>query len=116
MTYVASAVFAVPTHNKDEYIKHSSQMAELFKQNGATRVVDCWGENVPDGEITSFPMAVQCKPDETVCFSWIEWPSKEVHDEAMPKTMEAMRSLDMGAMPFDGKRMIFGEFEIVMEK
>ncbi|MBO6815573.1 MAG: DUF1428 domain-containing protein [Rhizobiaceae bacterium] len=116
MAYVDGVVFAVPTSNRQKYIDHSSQMADIFKKNGAIRVVDCWGDEVPAGEVTSFPMAVKCGEDETVCFSWIEWPSKEARNEGMAKSMEDMRSSEAMEMPFDGKRMIFGGFEMILEK
>ena len=72
--------------NKDEYIKHAKEAAVVFKEHGALKLIDCWGDDVPDGEITSFPMAVKCKEDETVVFSWIVWPSKEVRNEGMKKS------------------------------
>ncbi len=117
MTYVDGFVVAVPTLNKEAYIKHASEAAEVFKEYGALSVVECWGNDVPDGDITSFPMAVKCEPNETVCFSWITWPSKAFRDENMSKLMQDPRlHPDNNPMPFDGKRMIFGGFEIVVEK
>lgn len=115
--YVNGAVLAVPTANKDAYIKTATLMAEAFRANGALSAVDCWGADVPEGEVTSMHKAVQCGPDETVVFSWITWPSKEVADAAMGKVMSDpdMGTL-MGQMPFDGKRMIFGGFEPIVNK
>lgn len=111
MKYVDGFVAAVPTANREAYIKHSSEAAVIFRELGALSIVECWGDEVPDGKVTSFPMAVQCKPDETVVFAWITWPSKEVHDVAMKKMMEDPRMQpDVNPMPFDGKRMIFGGF------
>ena len=78
--------------------------------------MECWGDDVPNGEVTSFPMAVKCGADETVCFSWVLWPSKSVRDEAMPKIMEAARRMfEENPMPFDGKRMIYGGFEMIVD-
>ena len=114
MPYVNGAVLAVPTANKDAYIAQSSNMAAVFKEHGATQVVDCWGDMIPEGEVTSFPMAVKCEPDETVVFSWITWPSKKVADAGMQKAMSDER-MAAGAMPFDTKRMIFGGFEMVVD-
>ena len=89
----------------------------MFKEYGALKQVECWGDDVPDGEVTSFPMAVKCKSDETVAFSWIVWPSKEIRNEGMKKSMEDPRlAPDKNPMPFDGKRMIYGGFEMVVEE
>ncbi len=117
MTYVDGFVIAVPTANRDAYIKHAELSAVVFKDNGALKVVECWGEDVPDGEVTSFPMAVNCQDDETVVFSWILWPDKATRDAGIQKMMEDPRMQpDVNPMPFDGKRMIFGGFEMVMER
>lgn len=113
MTYVQGMVAAVPTANKQAFCDHAGQMLELFKKHGALSVVENWGHDVPDGEVTSFPMAVKCKPDETVVFSWISWPDKATCDAAWEAMMPEMEK--MGDMPFDGKRMIFGSFDTVLE-
>ena len=107
MTYVDGFVAAVPTANKEQYIKHASDAAVVFKDHGALKLVECWGDDVPDGEVTSFPMAVKCKPDETVVFSWILWPSREARNRGMPKVMEDPRiQADVNPMPFaDLKRL-----------
>jgi uncharacterized protein YbaA (DUF1428 family) len=117
MTYVDGFVLAVPTANKEAYIQIASTAATVFKANGALKVVECWGDDVPEGKLTSFPMAVKCQADETVVFSWILWPSKKVRDEGMAKVM-ADPSFDpeTNPMPFDGKRMIFGGFEMIVEE
>ncbi len=114
MPYVNGAIIPVPTVNKDAYIAQSSEMAAIFKEHGATQVVDCWGADVPDGKVTSFPMAVKCEPDETVVFSWIVWPSKEVAGTGMQAAMSDER-MGASAMPFDTKRMIFAGFEMVVD-
>ncbi len=117
MHYVDGFVAAVPTENKEKYIKHAQDAVAVFKDHGALRVVECWGDDVPDGEVTSFPMAVKCKPDETVVFSWIAWPSREVRDAGMRKVMEDPRiQPDVNPMPFDGKRLIFGGFQMVVDQ
>ena len=87
MTYVNGFVAAVPTANRDIYREHSEAAAVVFKDHGALKLVECWGDDVPDGEVTSFPMAVKCQPDETVCFSWVVWPSKEACKAGWEKIM-----------------------------
>ncbi len=116
MSYVDGFVAAVPTANKQAFIEHAKYAAEVFKEYGALSVVECWGDDVPDGEVTSFPMAVKCKDDETVVFSWIVWPSRDVRNEAMGKVMEDPRfHPDAHPMPFDGKRLIFAGFDKILE-
>jgi uncharacterized protein YbaA (DUF1428 family) len=116
MTYVDGFVAAVPTQNKDIYKKHAEETAVVFKEYGALKLVECWGDDVPEGKITSFPMAVQCNPDETVVFAWILWPSREARNEGMAKVMADSRcNPDTNPMPFDGKRMIFGGFDMLVE-
>ncbi len=113
MTYVDGFVAAVPSANRLAYLAHAKLAAGIFKEHGALSVVECWGDDVPDGKLTSFPMAVQRKADETVVFAWINWPSKAVRDAGMKAVMEDKRMENM-AMPFDGKRMIYGGFEVIM--
>ena len=117
MEYVEGFVVAVPTTNKEAYIRHAREGAVVFKEHGATRLVECWGEDVPSGEKTSFPMAVQCKDDETVVFSWISWPSREARDSGMEKVMKDPRmDSESNPMPFDGSRLIFGGFQMVVDE
>ncbi len=116
MNYIDGFVIAVPTANKDTYQHHAEIAAQVFRQYGALQVVECWGDDVPEGKLTSFPMAVQRKPDETVVFSWISWPSKAARDEGMKKSMEDPRlQSTANPMPFDGKRMIYGGFQVVLD-
>jgi uncharacterized protein YbaA (DUF1428 family) len=86
----------------------------IFKDHGALHATECWGDDVPEGKVTSFPLAVKRQDNETVVFSWVEWPSKDVRDTGMKKVMEDPR-MTMDNMPFDGKRMIFGGFEPLVE-
>lgn len=117
MSYVDGFVAAVPTANKEAFRRHAEEAAAVFEENGALKVVECWGDDVPSGEATSFPMAVECRDDETVVFSWIVWPSRDVRDAGMKKMMEDPRMQpDVNPMPFDGKRMIFGGFEVIVER
>jgi uncharacterized protein YbaA (DUF1428 family) len=116
MTYVDGFVAAVPTANREAFREHARAAAEVFKESGALTVTDCWGDDVPPGKLTSFPLAVQCKGDETVVFSWITWPSRQVRDEGMKKVMADPRMQPgIMAMPFDGKRMIYGGFEMISQ-
>ncbi|MGB3787881.1 MAG: DUF1428 domain-containing protein [Phormidesmis sp.] len=117
MEYIDGFVVAVPTANKEAYIQQAREAAVVFKEHGATRLVECWGDDVPLGKKTSFPMAVQCTDDETVVFSWISWPSREARDAGMEKVMKDSRMNDEGnSMPFDGSRMIFGGFQTVVDE
>lgn len=117
MNYIEGFVAAVPTAKKAEFIAHAKKCGEVFKDHGAIRLVDCWGDDVPAGEKTSFPMSVQCKDDETVVFSWIEWPSREVRMSGMQKVMDDPRmGNDVNPMPFDGSRLIFGGFEMLLDQ
>ncbi|MBW4459267.1 MAG: DUF1428 domain-containing protein [Nodosilinea sp. WJT8-NPBG4] len=119
MTYVDGFVLAVPTANKALYKQHAEAAAQVFKEHGAIKLVECWGDDIPEGKVTSFPLAVKCQNDETVCFSWIIWPSRQVRDEGMQKVMDDPRmqpESNPGAeMPFDGKRMLYGGFEMIVE-
>jgi len=116
MKYVEGFVVAVPAANKEAYIQHARQAAPLFKEFGVSRMVECWGDDVPDGKVTDFRGAVKAKDDEVVVFSWFEYPSKEARDAANQKMMSDPRMKAMGeSMPFDGKRMIFGGFVPVVD-
>jgi uncharacterized protein YbaA (DUF1428 family) len=116
MAYVDGFVAAVPTANRDKYRTHAQKAAVVFKEHGALKVVECWGDDVPEGKMTSFPMAVKRKEDETVVFSWIVWSSRKARDEGMTKAMaDARLKPDVNPMPFDGQRMIFGGFETIVE-
>ena len=114
MAYVDGFVAAVPAANRDAYLDHARQALPLFKEYGALRMVECWGDDVPDGKVTDFRGAVKAKTDEVVVFSWIEWPSKAVRDAGMKRMMEDARMKDM-AMPFDGQRMIYGGFQPILD-
>lgn len=117
MRYVDGFVAAVPSDRYDAYLRHAHDAAVVFKEHGALEVVECWGDDVPAGKLTSFPMAVMCQPDETVIFSWILWPSREVRDRGMARVMEDPRlQPDINPMPFDGKRLIYGGFQVVVEE
>ena len=117
MTYVEGFVAAVPTANKEAYRKHATDAVPLFKEFGATRMVEAWADDVPDGKVTDFKGSVQAKDDETVVFSWLEYPDKATRDAANEKIRNDPRMKDMGAsMPFDGQRMIFGGFDSFVDE
>lgn len=116
MAYVDGFVLAVPTAKRAEYEAMAREAVEMFKEFGALEIFECWGDDVPPGKLTSFPMAVQAKDDETVVFSWIKYPSREVRDAANAKMMEDPRMKEsMNNPPFDAKRMIYGGFEVLVE-
>ena len=112
MSYIEGFVVAVPRGNKEAYRKFAADSMSLFKEFGATRQVETWADDVPDGKVTDFKTAVQAKPDETIVFSWLEYPDKATRDAANKKMMEDAKMKEMGAnMPFDGQRMIWGGFQ-----
>jgi len=105
MAYIDGFVVAVPAANKADYAKHAAEAAPIFKEFGMTRLVECWGDDVPDGKVTDFKRAVQAKPDEVVVFSWMEYASRAARDAANQKMMSDPRMKAMGvSMPFDGQR------------
>ena len=114
MTYVDGMIAAVPTANKDRYLAHARTMAAVFKEHGASKCVETWGDDVPDGKVTDFRRAVQATPEETVVFSFITWPDKAARDAGWEKIMKDSRMADM-KMPFDGKRLIYGGFAAILE-
>ncbi len=116
MNYVEGFVIAVPAANKEAYRKHAAKAAPMFKEFGATRVVEAWGDDVPDGKVTDFKGAVKAKDDEVVVFGWMEYPSKAARDAATDKMMNDPRMKEMGDMPFDGQRMIFGGFAPIVDE
>ena len=119
MSYIDGFVIAVPTANKQKFIDHANMADTMFVEMGATRVLECWGDDVPDGSTTDFRKAVKAGDDESIVFSWIEWPDKATRDAGMAKLEAMMENPDeadprmdpvKNPMPFDGKRMIFGGF------
>jgi uncharacterized protein YbaA (DUF1428 family) len=117
--YIDGFVIAVPTDKKDTFIQQAESIDTVFMQLGAIRIMECWGDDVPDGKLTDFRRAVQATPDETVVFSWVEWPDKATRDAGMAKLHEMMQTderFDEKKHPpcFDGKRMIFGGFQPVV--
>ena len=115
MSYIDGFVMAVADANRQAFIDHANRFDAIFLECGATRVVECWGDDVPDGKITDFRRAVQASEGESVVFSWVEWPDKATRDTGIEKFMKDPRMEAAGDMPFDGKRMIFGGFAPVVE-
>lgn len=115
MSYIDGFVAAVPKANKAAFIEHAKKGDAVFMEHGATRVLECWGDDVPKGKQTDFYRAVQATEDEVVLFSWIEWPDKATRDAGMKKVMEDPRMKpENNPMPFDGKRLIYGGFQPVV--
>lgn len=114
MSYVDGFVLAVPRKNLAKYKKIASAAAKQWMKLGATAYVECVGDDVPPGKLTSFPMAVKAKKDEVVCFSWIVYPNKATRDRI---NKIIMSDPDMPKeMPFDMKRMIYGGFKPIVER
>jgi uncharacterized protein YbaA (DUF1428 family) len=115
MSYIDGFVIPVPTGKKQAYRDMAAKAASIFKEYGATRIVECWGDDVADGKVTDFKRAVQAQPGESIVFSWIVWPSKQVRDAGNQRMRDDPRMKMTPDMPFDGKRMIFGGFEIMLD-
>lgn len=113
MSYIDGFLVPVPVDKKEAYREVATRAAALFREYGATRVVECWGDDLPDGKLTDFKMSLKAEKGETVVFSWIEWPSKAARDSGNAQFMKDPR-MQMADMPFDGKRMIFGGFEMLL--
>ena len=114
MAYVQGFVAAVPAANKEAYRQHAADAAALFKEFGVTRMVEAWGDDVPDGQVTDFKGAVKATSDETVVFSWIEWPSKTVRDQAWRKVFADPR-MHSPNTPYDTKRWVHGGFAPILD-
>jgi len=113
-TYVDGIVVPVPKDKRDDYARLSAQNAKVFREFGATRVVETLGDDVPEGEVTDFYRAVKAEPGETIAFSFIEWPDKPARDQAWQKIMQDERMQHGGGL-FDGKRMFWGGFDVVID-
>jgi uncharacterized protein YbaA (DUF1428 family) len=117
MTYIEGFVVAVPESNRDAYRKHAADAAPMFLDIGVRRHIETWESNVPEGKVTDFRKAVGAKPEEKVVFAWFEYPDRATRDSANQKMMADPRMEAMGRdMPFDGKRMIMGGFDAIVEE
>jgi uncharacterized protein YbaA (DUF1428 family) len=116
MSYIDGYVIPVPSNGKQAYLDMAKFTGAIFIEHGAIRVMECWGDDIPAGKTTDFKRAVKLEADETVVYSWIEWPSKRAREEGMKKFMQDARMLeDTRPMPFSGKRMIMGGFEGLLD-
>ena len=120
MSYVDGFVLAVPTARKQKFVEHATRSNAVFIEHGALRSYECWGDDVKAGLNTDFARAVQATAEETVVFSWIEWPDKATRDAAMARMDEMIKDPRMdpaqNPMPFDGRRMIYGGFVPVVAR
>ena len=116
MNYIDGFVAAVPSANKEAYRAFAEKMAVVFKKYGALGIVENWGDDVPEGKLTSFTMAVKREDSESIIFSWVTWPSRAVRDEGWKAIMQdPIMQEDNYKNIFDGKRMIFGGFQTIVE-
>ncbi|UXU75609.1 MULTISPECIES: DUF1428 domain-containing protein [unclassified Paracoccus (in: a-proteobacteria)] len=115
MSYYSGFLLAVPTANKQKYIELARDHWPMFKQYGALRMVEAWGVDVPHGKVTDFYMSTQAKEDETIVFSWIEWPDRATADAAFERMMADPDTPRPPEMPFDGMRMMWGGFEPIVD-
>lgn len=117
MAYIEGFVVAVPAANKEIYRQHATSAAAMLKEFGVSRMVEAWGDEVPEGKITDFRRAVKAKDDEVIVFSWFEYPDKKARDAANQKMMSDPRMKEMTeTMPFDGQRMIYGGFNSMIDE
>ena len=116
MAYVDGFVLAVPLARLADYKKLARKAGKIWREHGALAYVECAGDDVPAGKVTSFTRAVKLKEGETVVFSWILYNSRAHRDEVNKKVMADPRlKMDMAKAPFDAKRMIFGGFKTMIE-
>lgn len=116
MSYIDGFLVPVRRDRKAAYLEMARLSAPIFRENGALRVVETWGDDLPPGKTTDFASAVKAEAEETTVFSWIEWPSKAVRDEGMKTFMADPRLAQFPEMPFDGRRMVFGGFEVMLDQ
>ncbi len=116
MSYVDGFVVPVPKKNLEKYLAIASQAGAIWKEYGALEYYECVADDVKPGKVTSFPQGVLLEPDEVVIFAWIRYESRAHRDEVNAKVMNDPRmKMDPEHMPFDGKRMVFGGFNAIVE-
>lgn len=118
MAYVDGFIVAVQQKNLAAYRSLARKAGKIWKEHGAIAYVECVGDDVPPGKLTSFPLSVKLKKGEVVVFSWITYASRAQRDRINKKVMADPRLADMmdpKALPFDGKRMVFGGFKPIVE-
>jgi uncharacterized protein YbaA (DUF1428 family) len=117
MTYFEGFIAPVPEANKDAYISHATDAAAVLRRLGVGRQVEAWDSDVPEGKVTDFRKAVDARADEKVVFAWFEYPDRQTRDSTNAKMMsDPALEQQFSEMPFDGKRMIFGGFEAIVEE
>ncbi len=117
MAYLDGFVLPVPADKKEEYRAVAAKACAIFLEHGALRVVEGWGDDVPHGKLTDFYMATKAEQGDNVVFSWIIWPDKAARDAGMAKVMADDRMKpETNPMPFDGKRMFWGGFEMIVDE
>lgn len=114
--YTDGYVLPVRTEKKEEYRAIAEMFAKKAKALGAVRIVEGWGDDVPEGKVTDYNRAVQLKPDETVVYSYVQWPDKATRDAAWDNIMADPEMQPAGEMPFDGQRMFWGGFEPLVDE
>jgi uncharacterized protein YbaA (DUF1428 family) len=117
MAYVDGFVVPVPKKQLQAYRRLAKQAGKVWRGHGALEFRECVADDVKVGKWTSFPQSVKLKPNETVVFSWITYKSRAHRDRVNAKVMKDKRitSMDPKTMPFDGKRMIYGGFKVLVE-
>jgi uncharacterized protein YbaA (DUF1428 family) len=120
MTWIEGFVIPVPGGSKEQFLAHAKAIDALFLEHGALRVVECWGDDVPHGKQTDFYRAVDAREGEVVAFSWVEWPDRQTAHAMHSRMDELTRtdprwSMEQNPPPFDGRRMIFGGFDAVLD-
>jgi len=113
--YINGFVVPVRRDQRDAYRELTERHSDIFREYGALRLVEAWGDDVPHGRLTDFYRAVQAEPEETVVFAFIEWPSKQASTEGWDKIMQDQRMQPSGVVPFDGKRMFWGGFDAILD-
>ena len=118
MTYFEGFIVPVPEGNRAAYEKHATEFNPIIANVGVKRMVESWDNDVPEGKLTDFRKAVDAKPDEKIVFSWFEYPSRQARDAANEKFMSDPQIAEMTGkeMPFDGKRMVMGGFDAIVEE
>ena len=117
MTYFEGFIAPVPEANKGAYIKHATDGATVLLRLGVQQQVEAWDSDIPEGKVTDFRKAVDAKPDEKVVFAWFEYPDRQTRDSTNAKMMsDPTIKEQFSEMPFDGKRMIFGGFDAIVEE
>jgi uncharacterized protein YbaA (DUF1428 family) len=116
MSYVDGFVVPVPKKSMKAYLGIARKAGKVWKDHGALEYVECIADDVKPGKVTSFPQAVKLEPDEVVAFSWIVYESRQERDRILAAVMSDPRLKDMDpkTMPFDGMRMFFGGFEVLL--